>query len=345
MKNLLLIIYFLGLLLIAGIVNAQDPVFSQFYNAPVYLNPALVGDEEGMLLNLGHRSQWRQLHDPYTTTQASVIIPYYQSVHTRPVGHIGGMGLSFYNDVSGAYQNFKTTGGNASFAYNLSLDERNTNKISFGLQIGFINKRIDTDRLQWGEQYQRFIGFNQEITPAEMALFENKTMVDITPGVFWRYRDQKGLGLIRSAYSGFAVAHMNHPDESVLADRVDQLPLLYKYHGGLIFALNDRASISANVLTLLQDMENQTNFGSFVSYSLPFIQGGIMTESMVRVGGWYRRNDAFILSTEFLTSRFSVGFSYDWNTSSLRYQNRVPGTYEVTMGIRFRDDRPPKVTY
>jgi len=331
------------ILILQNSVIAQDPVFSQYYNSPVYLNPALVGDEDNMTINMTYRSQWNSLNFPYKTAQISAIIPYYESVHTKPEGHKGGIGISLFNDISGAYDNFKTTGGNISLSYNLPLDERYSHQVNFGLQAGLINKRVDTENLQWGEQYQRFIGFNQSITPAEISQFEAKTFFDFTPGVFYRYTNRKGLGAIRTAFSGITVAHLNHPDESVLANSADRLPLIYKYHGGMVFSLGGRASFSANLLTLVQDRENQTNVGGFLNYEI--MNPSIMTNAIVRVGSWYRRNDAFILSTEFLTNKYHFAFSYDWNVSSLRYQNRGTGAYEFTFGLRFYDDRPPKVRY
>ena len=82
-------------------IYAQDPVFSQFYNAKVYLNPALMGDEEDFSAQLSHRSQWRSLVFPYNTTQFSFMAPLYRDKHLRPEGHIGGLGFSAFSDEAG----------------------------------------------------------------------------------------------------------------------------------------------------------------------------------------------------------------------------------------------------
>src|ERR1700712_3953823 len=43
-------------------VLAQDHIYSQFYNAPNYLNPALNGQFDGDLrMNLIYRNQWSQI--------------------------------------------------------------------------------------------------------------------------------------------------------------------------------------------------------------------------------------------------------------------------------------------
>ncbi len=70
-----------------------------------------------------------------------------------------------------------------------------------------------------------------------------------------------------------------------------------------------------------------------------------MNYGIARLGGWYRINDSFILLTEFETALFKVAFSYDWNTSSLRYNDRGIGTYEVNLAYRFTSHAPAKSRY
>lgn len=325
--------------------KAQDPVFSQFYNSPIYLNPALIGEEENMFVNFAHRSQWGSLDFPYTTSQVSLVLPYYKDKHKKPEGNVGGIGVSVYGDEAGQGSNLKTYGGNASFAYNLHLSKKSINRITFAMQLGFIHKNIDSDKLEWGEQYNPFIGFDNTVRPAELDLIQNRTFLDVTAGTFWRYFANTDVKTVRSVYAGFSASHLNHPDESVIEGSENRLPVLYKVHGGMIFALSQKASISANFLSQLQDNVNQTNIGSFLSYKLPFDTKGQMSNLITRVGAWYRVQDSFIASIDFLTNNLQFGFSYDWNVTSLRYNNRGTGSFEISMGYRFYKPAPPKVRY
>ena len=343
MKDRLKILLFF--IFITGMAYGQDPVFSQFYNSEVYLNPALIGQEKNLFLNFAHRSQWRSLEFPYTTSQISLSIPYFKDKHQKPLGHIGGFGVSFYGDEAGQGNNLKTYGGNASFAYNLYLSNKTVNMISFAIQAGFIHKNIDVSKLQWGEQYNPFIGFDNTIIPADLGLIQNKTFLDITAGAFWRYYADDDKKTIRSLYFGFVAAHLNNPDESVVDGQVNRLPVLYKLHGGIIFALSEKTSISANFISLEQDLVNQTNLGAFLSYKLPFDTRGQLSNLITRIGAWYRVEDSFIASIEFVTNNLQFGFSYDWNVTSLRYNNRGTGSYEISMGYRFYKPAPPKVRY
>lgn len=327
-------------------VSAQDAVFSQFYNSTLYLNPAMAGIEDDLTLSFSHRSQWQSLLFPYTTSQFSLIVPYYKNKHVKPMGHIGGFGLSVFNDVAGENSNFKTTGVNGSFAYNLPLDRRHINQITFGLQLGMINKRIDVTNLQWGEQYNPYVGFDASIASSEIDNFQNRTFFDVNFGMFyWYYPIQDSNPLIHSFNSGFSISHLNNPNESLLNDEESRLPLLYKYHGGVLFNLTNKAMLSLNLLTAYQDQIFQNNLGVYLSYKLTALNNNVYKYVLVRVGTWYRFEDSIIALTEFETKLFKVGFSYDWNTSSLRYNDRGIGTYEVSLSLRLSSNAPAKTRY
>jgi len=54
-------------------LKAQDPVFSQFYAAPLQLNPAFAGNTYAPFVTLNYRSQWSGFTDfsTYNTYAAS----------------------------------------------------------------------------------------------------------------------------------------------------------------------------------------------------------------------------------------------------------------------------------
>lgn len=306
----------------------------------------MAGIENDLTASINHRSQWQSLLFPYTTSQFSLIVPYYKSKHTKPYGHIGGFGFSVFNDVAGENNNFKTTGLNGTFAYNLPLDRRHINLVTFGLQVGMINKRIDATNLQWGEQYNPYVGFDASVAPSEVNNFQNKTFFDVNFGLFyWYYPIQDGNPLIRSINSGVSVTHLNHPNESLISGEVSRLPILYKYHGGVLFNISQKAMLSFNLLTAYQDQIFQNNLGVYLSYKLSAISNDTYKYILVRFGTWYRVQDSFILLNEFETKLFKVGFSYDWNTSSLRYNDRGIGTYEIHLSIRLTGRAPAKTRY
>jgi len=50
---------------------AQDPIFSQFYANPLYLNPAMAGSSVCPRLIFNYRNQWPAISGTYITYNAS----------------------------------------------------------------------------------------------------------------------------------------------------------------------------------------------------------------------------------------------------------------------------------
>ena len=48
-------------------VFAQDPQFSQFYAAPLYLNPAFAGSSELARVGINYRNQWPAMPGNFVT--------------------------------------------------------------------------------------------------------------------------------------------------------------------------------------------------------------------------------------------------------------------------------------
>ena len=60
----------LFILLGTGMVNAQDPQFSQFYAAPLFMNPAFAGSTNQGRVGMNYRNQWPAIDAIFTTISA-----------------------------------------------------------------------------------------------------------------------------------------------------------------------------------------------------------------------------------------------------------------------------------
>src|SRR6185295_4728317 len=68
MKGVAIILFFFSWQITA---QAQDLEFSQFFNAPLYLNPAFAGVKVGPRFALNYRNEWAGLGDAYISYAAS----------------------------------------------------------------------------------------------------------------------------------------------------------------------------------------------------------------------------------------------------------------------------------
>ncbi|MEQ8518277.1 MAG: PorP/SprF family type IX secretion system membrane protein [Cytophagales bacterium] len=328
-KLLLLIITFCVLNLVS---KAQDATFSQYYASSVFLNPALVGNYESLTFNSSFRSQWQSIVEPYTTSQISLIAPLKGGRYHKT--KIGGIGATVFNDVAGN-GNFKTTGIMGSFAYNKSLDRKNLKVLSFGGQVGLIQKQVDFSNLEWGSQYNPFVGFDGTVNPNEVG-FDNQIMYpNVNLGFMFYYNPtQTYLFTGMSSYSGVVVSNVIQPNESFIKDTKSALPLLIKYHGGFEVHMSSKVDISPNILVQYQDRNYQINGGLYVTYRLFNTPLGVLAKTDLVFGGWYRYGDAAILSIGLDNRYYTIGFSYDYNTSQLSTLATGTGAYEITLTLR-----------
>ena len=68
-KIFTLLTFVLGLV---TITQAQEPQYSQFYAAPLYLNPAFTGNTEGTRFAAIYRNQWPAVSGTFQSVSASL---------------------------------------------------------------------------------------------------------------------------------------------------------------------------------------------------------------------------------------------------------------------------------
>ena len=136
------------LLLSVSGIKSQDLHFSQFYFAPLQLNPALTGVfKEDIRFTANYRRQWKSVPVDYLTF-SGVVDGKIASLQF-PNGFFSG-GLVFNHDVAGdgnlTYSNFNITG-----SYTQKLNEQQL--ITAGVLIGGGQRRIDLSNLNFGNQF------------------------------------------------------------------------------------------------------------------------------------------------------------------------------------------------
>lgn len=310
-------------------VQAQDPVFSQFYTSALYLNPAMAGLEKDVVLGMNYRSQWTGVNLPFRTFQFSAIHPIIQQgVRSK---HLGGFGASLFSDEAGPNREIVSQGVSIASSYNFQLSRNGNNLIAAALQFGVLQKQINMDALQWSSQYSPVRGYDPSLA-GESFVSESVTTPVIHAGVMWRLVQDNGFKPVRMFYQGLAVSNINRP-KGFYFDQKDAPHMLYKIHGGYLQRLNNGIEISPNYLVQYQD-KAQINVGAYAAYPLPAISSKTITDFKVSIGVWYRVADSFIVTTGCATKKWSAGVSYDANTSSLERYFSGANAFELSFAYR-----------
>lgn len=311
--------------------SAQAPVFSQYYSSSLYLNPALSGLEKDIFFGMNYRSQWSNVGLPFNTFQFSFIKPVVKpGVHVK---HLGGFGASFLNDVAGPNDEFTTQSLMVSGAYNFHLTRYGNNILSFGLQAGASQQRVNYDKLQWSTMYSPDIGYDPGLG-GESSLNNQVFSPVLNAGLMWVFTTKgKLMKRSMSVFNGIAVYNII-PPRSFTGGKQGPSVILYKLHGGFSSMWNSKYEISPNYLVQYQGGIFQVNVGTYISYYFqsPHLHNSKSTKVMV--GGWYRLQDAFILSAGFSNKSWNLGFSYDTNVSSLGKNFGFASAYELSLAYK-----------
>lgn len=293
---------FLFVLLSSGLL-AQDPEFTQYYAAPLYLNPAFAGTASDHRFIVNYRNQWPNITNGFITSAFSYD---YNMPHVN-----SGVGFLVTDDRAGA-AGLKSTTFNFQYSYKVRVQESLV--VSTGLNFGAGFRSVDFNKLVFGDQL--LFDSNGQVPSDDPVL---------RAGGQSAYFDF-GAGLL--AYSkrfwmGFSAAHINRPNRSLLGNEA-ALPTRFTLHGGVRLPLENSAIKRDNVAAIMPSFiyKNQTEFdqldiGTYFLYE-PVIAGiwyrGIPIKQNVadRVS-----QDAVVVLLGFQMQKLELVYSYDFTVSSL----------------------------
>ncbi|NOT74314.1 MAG: type IX secretion system membrane protein PorP/SprF [Cyclobacteriaceae bacterium] len=114
--------------------SQQDPLYGLYLNNPFVINPAYAGINNNLTAFASFRNQWAGFDGAPSTISAGA--------HMSVMQNKLGVGLMFVGDKIGENTNNQIS---ASFAYKLRVNDGTT--LSFGMQAGYINYKIDPSQL------------------------------------------------------------------------------------------------------------------------------------------------------------------------------------------------------
>lgn len=309
-------------LLLAFIAVGQDAQFSQFYAAPLYLNPAFTGTNLKTRANFIYRNQWASLPGSFVTYSAAV--------DYNLESFNSGFGLIMTSDKAGAAA-MKST--NVSLLYSYNLQVNNKFVIRAGLQFGFNRNSINYNDLIFGSQINADNGVTGAASGENLFGKQNKSMFDFSSGV---------LGYTDKYWIGLSAHHLNQPDLSFEDGDEAPLPLKVSIHGGAKLQVvqgeytNDKRviKVSPAFMYKAQGKFDQLDLGFYVNYN-PVVLGlwyrGIPVLKQYEKG--YANNDAISAVIGFHQDYLTIGYSYDFTIS--RLGPATGGSHEISIGYEF----------
>jgi len=319
MKHYYLSILSTFLLVIYGqIIHGQDIHYSQFYNTPMNVNPALTGVFNGdHRFILSHRDQWRFVPVPWTTFSGS-----WDMVHT-PFGSekvFYGLGLQGNYDRQGDSR-LNLLGLNLNGALHFVAHPHHI--LSLGLNIGFNNRGFDMRSLRWDRQWN---GETFDTSLPSNESFQNTERISfIETGVGGNYRYQKSQRTYLNI--GMGVHHLVEPNVSFAGEDDVKLPRRYSIIGEGNFQVHNHFDIQVHALHQLQRVYQETVLGVLGKIHVNQQRG---KETEVHFGLGYRTSGSFIPTLAFKYQEWYLGMNLDLDRTDFNQRfNTNRGAYEL----------------
>lgn len=314
--------------------QAQDHMYSQFFNSPVYLNPALNGQFEGDLrMNLIYRNQ-------YSSIPGSGLSYLSASIDYNVPQFGGGFGLMFTRASEGtAYLNKNNISGIYSYSIGSDLFV-----LSFGLQAGVTNRSVDYGKLIFSDQIDPRLGYIPgSVSGADPPLFNNRFYFD----------SGAGINLTTGNFNiGGAMQHLNRPNESFTGVPA-KLPMRGTFHASYRYNLtkDDNLDEDEKSYIIPSVVYYQQSTAQSVAVGFQYKRRSINAGVFYRTGGLGSGPKALVVSFIFDLfinrdggEKMRLGVSHDVPSGGLNYSNSSGTTegsigYETTLPYRQNEYR------
>ncbi len=302
----------------AALIHSQDPVYTQYYQAPLQLNPAFAGNTFAPVIHLNTRIEWPSIGFAYNTYSFSVD----RFFHDYNFG--AGINLMMDNSGNGIYKRFRVEG---IASYRLKVIE--DHYLKMGLSLAYGQNSLDWDKLVFGDMIDAATGFTlpdgtrlptEETKPDNL----NVNYLDLSAGLLY-YSEL--------FYVGLGVKHVNTPENYYFStqDNVNRgLPVRFAFQLGFEFDIlannvYKHRFFSPSILFASQSGLNQLVFNNFIDLGSIFAGLGYRYD--------FTNPDAALFSIGVSKEIFKIGYSYDYTVSKLSISSG--GSHEIGITINF----------
>ncbi len=305
------------------LIKGQDIHFSQFYNSPMNLNPALSGMFDGdYRFILNQRTQWRSVTVPYRTFGISAEIK-----NALEKQRINGA-LSMYYDRAGDSK--LSTFILAPVVSKMFHLKDSTHYLSAGIQPVFTQLSIHYDELYFDEQYNGSY-YDNSLPVTETFQRQARAYFNLNTGMAYRYFK----GLRRQVTAGYAWYNLLKPKQSFFNQNDVRLYVRKMLYVAATWQINNDFDVLPRILYASQHNFREFIFGGLLKY---YLRKGDYKAAYF--GLFYRNKDAGYLAAGLDYRQWHFQLSYDVNMSKLVPASRSRGGLEIGVIYIFEKFKP-----
>lgn len=307
-------IYWMALLACIWVnsLHAQvDPHFSQYFIQPMTMNPAFTGAFDGDYRVSGI---WRSQYGNTLNTRGISA--------EKTTNKNANLGFNLINQVSndGAYS---FTNGYLTFAYTGVRFGRNADHyLVMAMQIGFISRKFDINKMQFGSQWISGVGFDASRNSNETFLKPQVTSFDAGAGI--AYYDA-APNQTTNFFGGVSAYHITQPVNPFLSDQnQSKLNIRYCVQAGVRISASDQLTIVPTAIYMEQGDAQERMAGAYFQ-----VYANESTDVMF--GAYYRLSDALTPFAGFYYKGLTFGVSYDVDASAKSVAGSKGNSLEISI--------------
>jgi type IX secretion system PorP/SprF family membrane protein len=308
-----------------GQVSAQDLQFSQYYAAPLYLNPGLAGINQQGRAGVNYRNQWPSIPNSFETFSA--FIDYYLEDYSSSVGFI------VTSDREGLVGLRSTTVG-LQYAYEVYLNYDWAFRP--GIQASYTLRDVNFDKLVFGDQ----------LTASGI---QNPTRENFNTGQNVGYFDLALGGILynKNIWVGMSYFNLLEPNQAII-DKESVLFRRFSLHGGYKFLIGPppprvgksrERSITPTFNYKTQSRFDQLDIGVYTTLE-PIFFGLWYRGIPIKTFESFPNNESLIFMVGVIQNNISIGYSYDYTLSNLGIA--AGGAHELSVLVSFNWGDPRK---
>jgi type IX secretion system PorP/SprF family membrane protein len=322
---------FLSLFLWSIQLSAQDLHFSQFYNSPLNLNPALAGVFTGDIRFIGnYRNQWESVPVPYLTFSGA----YDTKISSKltPNGYFAVGGIFNYDKQGSGELSLTQLSISGSYTHQLS----DYAFLTAGVQIGSLTRAFKMEGLTFENQFNGDV-FDANLDPRENFENTSKSFLDFGTGLNFHIQNDNGF----SINIGSGIFHLSRPAQNFYNQTSSELPFRTTAYLIGIAMLNPKMDLQFRLVSQFQGPYHEYLGGSALVYKLNDTRG---KELSVSFGTNYRyadESDAIIPTLGIKYVMWYAELSYDINVSQFTEATNGAGGPEISVIYTITKVKPP----
>ncbi len=329
-----LLIFCMALIGIA--MRGQDPNFSQYFNTPLYYNPAFTGITNGLNVRFSFRDQWPNLPVDFKSYYFSA------DLGDRNLPGAGGLGLiiNSNNEGIGFIHNF---GCAISVGVRIPIADFLVSQV--GIKGGVVQKSVNWDDFVFSDELDERYGINVgTMTDFVNPDYSNRIYPDFGAGGLLQFTSVDSKVTFTT---GFAIDHIFEPDESFLSTGEAKVPRKIVIQAEAVIATN--RSISANKNSRGWDDPVKLNPGIIYQsqgLSKSLAVGLNLLKYNLYLGAWFRStvskhaSNAMIFMAGYryyFTEEMDIKFFYSYDLQIGGNLQETGGAHEISLILTFKD--------